>query len=50
MKKGQTIKYKWFYTEIKTGIIEWIEPKDNKMPYRKIKLTNGDIITENSIR
>lgn len=48
MKKGQKIQYRW-NNKIKTGIIEWIEPENNKMPYRKIKFTNGNVITDSSL-
>ena len=48
MKKGQKVKYT-YYDKIKVGTIEWIEPKDIKMPYRKMKFTNGDVVTEASL-
>ncbi len=35
--------------QIKTGIVEWEEPIDHKMPYRKIKFTNGDLITDRQL-
>lgn len=48
MEIGDKIKYKT-YSDTKEGIIEWIEDFASRRPFRKIKLTNGDLITVSQI-